>query len=89
MKSKDGNMTPKEAAQSIILGWITAVYKGVTDDLYHVDDRDSFRVRVRQQLAAEHNRLLRRSGMDGLELDATTTKLPRAVASTTKFEEQP
>lgn len=88
MRSKSGDLTPREEAILILMGWAEAAFKGLTDDLFQVDDRDSFRLQVRRALAKEHNRLARRVESMGNELNDETNHLPFAVASTDKYEEK-
>lgn len=88
MRSKNGSYTPREAAIVITLGWLEAAYRGLTNDLYEIDPRDSYRVQVRRALAKEHNRLLRRTTMDGSELDEESNFLPNSVSSTDKYSEE-
>ena len=69
MKSKRGAYTPKEAAQDIAIGWLSAAHKGHTADLEEYDDRPSFQVELKKQIAKLHNRLLENSRMDGTHLE--------------------
>ncbi|PNV83383.1 MAG: hypothetical protein C0610_17135 [Desulfobacteraceae bacterium] len=85
MRSKKGNLTPREQAIVIAMGWIQAAYNGATDDLFESDERDSFRVQVRSALAKEHNRLGARVGSIDIELDAEDMTLPYRSASTDKY----
>jgi len=85
MRSKNQDLTPREEALLILMGWARAAYNGLTNDLYEVDDRDSFRVQVRSALAKEHNRLAARvSGCEDV-LDAEEKYLPNSVSSTEKY----
>ena len=85
MRSKKGNLTPREAALTIIMGWAEAAYHGKTNDLYDVDDRDSFRVQTRSALAKEVNRMSARVGSSDRQLDPEDMFLPETVSSTDKY----
>ena len=66
MRSKDGNLTPREAALGIAMGWIKAAHQELTEDLSEVDDRESFRAQVKSALAKEYNKLSARVGSTDL-----------------------
>ena len=68
MRTKD-NYTPKEEAQNIAMGYLRLAYEGKTADIEEADDRPSVQRGIRRQVAKLHNKLLRDSGMDGLELE--------------------
>ncbi len=68
MRTRNSQFTPREAAYSIAIDWLHAVYNERTADIEDIDDRASVQREVRRQVAALHNRLLRQSGLDGLEI---------------------
>lgn len=88
MRSKKGNLTPRESALVITMGWIQAAHKGLTNDLFDVDDRDSYRVQVRSALAKEHNRLAARVGSSDSFIDPDDMYLPESVSSTNKYSRE-
>ena len=85
MRSKKGKYTPREMAILFQLGWIEAMYKGLTEDLKKCDDRDSYRVQVRSALAKDFNRLAARVKSFKPRLDEEDVSLPKSVASTVKY----
>ena len=60
MRSKRGNLTPREAAILIAAGWIKSAEEGKTMDLQYIDDRESFRQQVKSALEKERKKLLAR-----------------------------
>lgn len=68
MRSKRGSYTPREAAYDVALGWLSNAYHGRTADVETIDDRASYQKQLKQQIAKLHNKLLRDSKLDGVEL---------------------
>jgi len=66
---ESGNYTPKEAAITIALAWISGAATGATADVENMDDRESVQKAIRVQLARIHNRMLDNSNLDGLHVD--------------------
>ena len=63
---KTNDMTPRQFAFDLAIGWLRAAYQGHTsdlDDLTPAQKRD-----VKEAIAKLHDRLLDQSGMDGLPL---------------------
>ncbi len=75
--SKTPDYTPKEAAYDIAISWLSLAYRGRTDDLSEYANKrnnayfntPSQKKLVKQQIAKLHNRLLDKSGLDGMALD--------------------
>lgn len=64
------NMTPREIAGDIIIGWILAAHQGHTDDVIDSDPRESFQRAVRKALRLEIERIAARYRLElGLMLD--------------------
>jgi hypothetical protein len=64
MKAND--MTPRQFAHDLAMGWLSAAYKGFTadlEDLTPAQKRD-----VKAAIVKLHDRLLQESGLDGLPL---------------------
>ncbi len=69
--------TPKEAAYDIAIAWLSLAYRERTDDLsaYTNKGQNAYcqtpyqKKLVRRQIAKLHNRLLEKSGLDGIALD--------------------
>jgi hypothetical protein len=64
MKAND--MTPRQFAHDLAIGWLKAAHQGYTsdlDDLTPAQKRD-----VKQAIAKLHDQLLDKSGLDGLPL---------------------
>lgn len=57
MRSKHGNLTPREAAIVILCAWAEAAEKGLTQDVEDMDDRESYRQQLRSALEKERERL--------------------------------
>ena len=57
MRSKHGDLTPREAAIVILCGWAEAAIHGKTMDIEEMDDRESYRQQLRSALVKEVNRL--------------------------------
>ncbi|RLA58148.1 MAG: hypothetical protein DRR04_11605 [Gammaproteobacteria bacterium] len=66
MRSKLGELTPREAALVITCGWIKAAQMGLTEDVNEMDDRESFRAQVKSALVKEYDRLSARVGSTDL-----------------------
>jgi len=65
----DNQNTPREEAYSIALGWLQNVYNEVTADLDDSSEHEGFKHETKAQVAKLHNRLLKASGLDGIELN--------------------
>jgi hypothetical protein len=64
MKAND--MTPRQFAHDLAIGWLRAAYQGHTsdlDDLTPAQKRD-----VKEAIARLHDQLLVKSGLDGMPL---------------------
>lgn len=68
-KMKKLDATPREAAYSVAIDWLSHAYHGLTNDVPEMTDSEPEQRAVRKQIAKLHNRLLRDSGMDGLEIN--------------------
>lgn len=66
-------LTPREEAHSIAIGWLSNAYHNRTGEGDLGDLRNSgppsHQTKVRRQVAKLHNHLLRRSKMDGQDLE--------------------
>jgi len=63
------NTTAREEAYNIALGYLRNVYDGKTADIENADPRETIQREVKRQVAKLHNRLLKASAMDGIDLD--------------------
>ena len=68
MKTKDG-YTPKETAYAVAIGWLDNAYHGATQDVECFDERPHVQKQIKRQIAKLHNKLLRKSNLDGIELE--------------------
>jgi len=68
MLTKNGNMTPREAAHEIATGYIRLAHEGTLADVEGMDNRPSVQRAIKKQLAKLHNGLLLASGLDGLNI---------------------
>lgn len=65
----DTGHTPAEAAVDIALGWLRGAYTGKTGDLETYSHTPAQRREAKRAIAKLHNRLLRTTKLDGVELD--------------------
>lgn len=63
---KANNMTPRQFAYDLAIGWLRAAYQGHTGDL--ADLTPAQKRDVKEAIAKLHNNLLDKSGLDGLPL---------------------
>lgn len=75
MQTKEGNYTPKEAAYDIAICWLYNAYAEHTNDIARYDDRPSVQKEIKRQIAKLHNKLIRKTTLDGIELDEELTEL--------------
>ena len=68
MAMKSG-YTPTEAAVDIALGWLRAAFEDDTSDISRYANTETEKKLLRKALAKLHNRLLNKSGMDGLLIE--------------------
>lgn len=69
MRTKVDNLTPREAANTIALAWIRLAAIEKTGDVENMDDRESMQLAIKKQLAKIYNRMLDKSGLDGLHIE--------------------
>lgn len=73
MKTEDG-YTPKEAAYATAIGWLDNAYHGATQDIECYDDRPHVQRQIKKHIAKLHNKLLKKSGLDGIDLNDVIEK---------------
>lgn len=70
MKNSEG-FTPKDLAMDITLGWIHDAATGKTRDVSSRSPTPGFERETYRQLSKLFNRMLRNSGLDGLEIEVS------------------